>query len=213
VKILDLYCGAGGASMGIHQAYPTAEITGVDIKKRKRYPFPFIQADVLGFTPEFLEGYDFFWASPPCQAFSQSTTAIRANKRKIYNDFIPFTRQLLLGTGKPFIIENVIMAPLLNSVMLCGQMFGLRLLRHRIFEANFPLVAPPHMSHKGLRAGIDGDFITCVKGAEKTGETKVEWQRSMGIDWMTMREMSEAVPPAYSKYLFNQFLEGIWNSS
>src|SRR5258708_28352590 len=130
MKVLDLFCGAGGAAMGLPRAWPDAEILGVDIVPQPRYPFKFVQADAMTFP---LEGYDFIWASPPCQAFSKT----RRITGKEYPDLIDPIRQRF-PTRIPYVIENVTGAPLFAPVMLCGTMFGLKVIRHRNFETNFP---------------------------------------------------------------------------
>jgi DNA (cytosine-5)-methyltransferase 1 len=160
MKVLDLFCGAGGAAMGLHRAWPDAEITGVDINPQPRYPFTFIQADAMTFP---LEGYDFIWASPPCQAF----TALKTMKNaKPHADLLTPTRERLLSLnhGSKWVIENVPGAPLQKgSVLLCGTMFGLgipsenaELRRHRFFEASFALLTPPCQHEAGRVCGVYG---------------------------------------------------------
>lgn len=135
MKALDLFCGAGGASMGLANA--GFEVTGVDIFDQPNYPFTFYKANALEFD---LSGFDFIWASPPCQAF---TLAQRIQKNQ-HPDLIEPIRQRLIETNKPYCIENVVGAPLINPILLCGSMFpGLRVYRHRLFESNFKIVPPP----------------------------------------------------------------------
>lgn len=199
VRILDMYCGAGGASAGLHQAFPDASIVGIDIKPQPRYPFSFIEGDAL--TDVSLEPFDFVWASPPCQAF----TPLRAVTGRQYPNLIDATRSLLVASGKPWIVENVIQAPLIRSITLCGAMFeGLRVYRHRQFEANFQIRAPRHPKHvvpatgsqRGRKAHYEaGGFITI------TGDVGTYCGPAMGIDWMNGNELSQAIPPAYSRYL------------
>lgn len=144
MKLLDLYCGAGGAAKGYYQA--GFEITGVDIKPQPRYPYNFIESDVLQLSSELLTEFDAIHASPPCQLF----TAYRRKNETIgslFDDLIEQTRVMLEETSKPYIIENVKDAPLNNPVVLCGSTFGLDIRRHRYFEHNFPLVGAP-CNHK-----------------------------------------------------------------
>ena len=142
MRVLDLFCGAGGAAMGLHRAWPDAEITGVDIKPMPRYPFKFIQADAMEFS---LEGYDFIWASPPCQAWSVMQ---RANvMRKDHPQLIDVTREKLEKSGAAWCMENVPGAPLRRQMMLCGLSFRLRVLRHRYFESSWFVMAPAHVTH------------------------------------------------------------------
>ena len=142
-RVLDLFCGAGGAAMGLHRAWPEAEIVGVDIKPQPRYPFKFIQADAMEFP---LERFDFIWASPPCQAYSVGSARWRKNGSRKYPDLIAPTRQRFKALGVNYCIENVQGAKkfLIEPFQLCGQMFGLGVVRHRLFEANFFVLQPAH---------------------------------------------------------------------
>ena len=183
-KILDLFCGAGGASMGLRRAFPEAEVTGVDINPQSRYPFKFIQADALDFS---LDGYDFVWASPPCQAHSR----LRGIDGKYYADFIQPIRirfNTEIADGIPKVIENVVGAPLIDPIMLCGSMFpGLRVWRHRIFEINFP-VAQPECQHDRVPSPIDvtgtgGPCLTRVTpggGIHRKPKNMVQAKKSNG---------------------------------
>lgn len=134
---LDLFCGAGGASMGLHRA--GFHVTGVDIRPQPRYPFRLWQGDALLIRHK-LRSFDFIWASPPCQAFTAYKR--RPNHVADRDDLIPMVRELLIESGKPFVIENVPGAPLENPITLCGSMFGLDVRRHRLFEASFPILVP-----------------------------------------------------------------------
>ena len=207
MKILDLYCGAGGGAMGLHRA--GFGVVGIDIKPQPNYPFEFIQADALEFD---LEGYDAYWATPPCQAYSFAARRWR-NSGIEYPDLIKRTRDKLLRTNKPFVIENVVGAPIRKDLLLCGEMFGLKVIRHRIFEfRGLKVPQPKHKKHKGLvrdgyyvtvagQGGNDSKHNYCkLRGLE--GKTKLEvWQHAMDIDWMTKKELTQAIPPAYSEYI------------
>ena len=198
LKALDLFCCAGGAGMGLHQA--GFDVVGVDINPQPHYPFTFFQADAMKFS---LSGFDFIWASPPCQQFSITKSLFRDRKREHRKLIVPI-RKRLATTGLPYVIENVIGAPLNDPIMLCGTMFGLKVYRHRIFESNFTIVAPPHRKHTqgstGSHRGYSrGNPMVCVAGHNFKRE---EGEAAMRIDWMTNRaELSQAIPPAYAKFI------------
>lgn len=194
---IDLYCGAGGASMGLYRA--GFDVIGVDIKKQPRYPFTFVQGDALK-PPVDLSRADFIWASPPCQAY----TPLRALQGgKEYPDLVAATRDLLKASGAPYVIENVPGAPLGYYITLCGGMFGLRTYRHRRFETSFLMFQqhhPPHVaktSTKKRRACWDAGMHISVTGDVGTYVGSL----AMGIDWMTGNELSQAIPPAYSEFI------------
>lgn len=203
-KILDLFCGAGGAAMGLHRVWPEAEITGVDINPQPRYPFRFVQTDVFALTWNWSM-FDFIWASPPCQHYTQMLNH-GLTSRSNHPDYVARTRQRLQKSGRPYIIENVPHAPLLNPIILCGEMFGLRVTRHRLFESNLNLTQPAHQPHRGthIRKQNDGGYYYRVYGHE-TG--KASWGAAMGIDWMRSPELAQAVPPAYSEWIARQVME------
>lgn len=199
MRALDLFCCAGGASMGLHRA--GFEVVGVDIRPQPRYPFEFHQADALTFP---LNGFDFIWASPPCQRYS--ITAKIRDSAESHPDLVEPVRERLVASGIPYVIENVPGAPLRFPFTLCGTMFGLRVYRHRLFEANFFVMVPPHGDHTGgtnaSRAyssfGDGADFI-CVAGNNFRRE---DGAVAMDIDWpMTRPEMAQAIPPAYSEFI------------
>lgn len=196
-KALDLCCCAGGASMGLWRA--GFDVVGVDIKPQPRYPFMFLQADALEVR---FQGFDFIWASPPCQQFCALATREDLSG---YPDIIDPIRQRLIASGKPWVIENVPGAPIRKDLILCGAMFGLRSYRHRHFEASFPIEQPGHPKHvmRVNRRGenrrqhwANGGFITI------TGDVGTYCgPEAMGIDWMSGAEMSEAIPPAYAEHI------------
>ena len=234
MRVLDLFCGAGGAAMGIHQACVEAgiehEIVGVDIKPQPRYPFEFVRADAMtypmaecsfvggpvdGFPdvcdkcgsnyshPKHRYYFDFVWASPPCEHYSQCTP--RAYRRN-HDDLIGLVRQMLEGQLY-WVIENVPSARKLlrNPLMLCGSMFGLGIRRHRFFELHgidSGLIQP--CQHKKSPVLITG---THRRTYEPRYEYTVEQCRhASGIDWMIRKELDKAIPPAYSKYIFQKWL-------
>jgi hypothetical protein len=190
-RILDLFSGAGGAAMGLHQA--GFEVVGVDIKPQPHYPFEFHQADALTYP---LEGFDAIWASPPCQAFSMMQN-IHKNQAK-HPKLIESMRERLKATDKPFILENVPGAPLHVTAMLCGTMFELPIIRHRVFETTFPMpLLMPCCNHEKVYDPWHG-------GEPARGE-RHKLARAMGIDWQVSRcELRQAIPPAYSRFIGEQ---------
>ena len=205
-RLLDLFCCAGGAGVGYAMA--GFEVVGVDIKPQPHYPLPFIQADVLALDPKFIALFDAVHASPPCQSYSD--LAKRNNNADKWPRLIDPVRDLLISSGLPYVIENVEGAPLRNAVVLCGTMFPpLRVLRHRLFEANFDIVAPAHRKHplvhthdrrKSHFGKTDEwkDFVQVTGGGNSTLAAARE---AMGIDWMTKAEINESIPPAYTKFI------------
>lgn len=181
--------------MGYHRA--GFEIVGVDIKPQRHYPFEFVQADALKFP---LEGFDAVHASPPCQRWSAMSTC-RPGLAGEYPDCISLMRTRLEASGLPWVIENVPGSPLCSAVVLCGFMFGLRLYRHRLFEASFPLLEPPHPEHTipASRAGhwTPGTIMSVAGHIAPVAEARA----AMGITWMNREEMAEAIPPAYTEYV------------
>jgi DNA (cytosine-5)-methyltransferase 1 len=215
-KLLDLFCGAGGAAVGYHRA-GFDEIVGVDINPQPRYPFEFVQADALEYVAEHGHEFDVIHASPPCQAFSIMTKT--QGRGGDHPDLISPTRTLLTSTNKPYVIENVPMAPLCNPIMLCGTMFrlqtsqGNQLRRHRLFELSFPdLLLTPVCSHNTLSSiGVHGggqhpSRRHSLRGGR--GRFGIEARREvMGIDWMTGAELNESIPPAYTEYIGKELLK------
>jgi len=209
LRVLDLYCGAGGASYGIYLACikhgVRCEIVGVDFMPQPSYPFKFLQADVLHLPIKFLKDFDFIWASPPCQAYSWA--AKRWHKK--YPDLIGETRKMLLDSNVPFVIENVVGSPLRKDLVLCGRMFKLKVIRHRIFEVEgFCVLQPFHPRCRGLIKKGLAYTVAGSGGNSKSCKLSV-WKRAMGIDWMNKKELTQAVPPAYSMYIFEWFIRSV----
>lgn len=204
---LDLFCGAGGASKGIADC--GFEVIGVDSAPGLNYPYEYYCEDAVEFMAMGLNDFDFIWASPPCQAYSWSS-ACRRNEGVDYQDLVEITRHYLEKSGKPYIIENVVGAPLIDPVILCGTMFPgqLKVFRHRLFESNVPLKVEMECKHEGheakKRRADGGDFFTVA--GHWVGTTS-EWSDAMGIDWMTKSELAQAIPPIYSEYLTKQIIE------
>jgi DNA (cytosine-5)-methyltransferase 1 len=213
MKLLDLFCGAGGAAMGYYRA-GFDEIVGVDIKPQPRYPFTFIQADAMTFP---LDGFDAIHASPPCQGES-----IMRNlpwlRDKDYPMLIIPTRERLKEAGIPWVIENVQYARRsarkpngMEAGWLCGVMFERTFYRHRLFESSFFWMQPGHPRHiYQIRAARTlGGRARAIVFAPRGSNTlshgrKSDVQRAaeaMGIDWMTGDELSQAIPPVYTEYI------------
>jgi len=204
VKLLDIFCGAGGASMGYHQA--GFEVEGIDIKHGKRYPFTYHRLDFNTLDVDMLRGYDFIHASPPCQTFSITKNLRNAQGKSTDKvDLLEPTRKLLKESGVPYVIENVPGAPLINPVQLCGSSFGLKVRRHRLFESNLSL-AGSFCKHKeqGRPVGVYGSMKDEIPKGGKTAESIEQACAAMGIDWMIWGELVEAIPPAYTEHLGRQ---------
>lgn len=214
MRALDLFCKAGGTGMGFYQA--GFEVVGVDIEHQPRYPFEFHQADWLDYLMAHYHEFDLIVAGPPCQKYGKT----KSLTTKVYPDLVGPVRDALQWTGKPYIIENVLGAPLINPLMLCGTMFGLRVQRHRLFESSPVVWWPPTACHHiGKTAPMWwGDL---VKAGHKGGSQLINFQyitvtghnflnsdasEAMGIDWMLNHELSQAIPPAFTRWLGSQFL-------
>lgn len=225
MRILDLFCKAGGCSMGYHRA--GFEVIGVDIEPQPNYPFKFIQGDALEVLRSLIRekqfaGYTFdaIHASPPCQRYSgiQGLAVARNGGYKDHVDLVDPTRELLIETNLPYVIENVVGAPLIDPITLCGATFGLKVYRHRLFESNMLLFEPPHEPHNdstpsaGNGISPKGFISVCGTGGVR-GMTAKEilnyWSMAMGIDWMNRKELAQAIPPAYTEWIGNQLREQI----
>jgi DNA (cytosine-5)-methyltransferase 1 len=212
-RLLDLFCGAGGAAMGYHRA--GFDVVGVDIKPQPNYPFDFWHCDVL----EFMErakpdkvGFDAVHASPPCQAYVRSGMVAKDGR---HPDLLPITRDLLQETGLPWVIENVPGAPMRVDLMLCGSMFGLEVRRHRWFETSPQLFAMvPPCDHSRPITGVYG-HPHGKGGAWRNGRRPMlpsdlpTWSRAMGIDWMAASEIALAIPPAYTQFIGELMLDAV----
>ena len=207
MRLLDLFCGGGGASAGYVLA--GFEVVGVDLVKKKSYPYEFYKADAIDILKdkEFIAGFDVIHASPPCQFYSITGNLMRAQgKTTSKPDLLAEVRKLLIETGKPYLIENVPGAPM-TGVTLCGSMFGLQVRRHRIFESNLPLVTLK-CDHKtqGRPIGVYGSINDEIPKGGRTAKTLLEGQLAMGIDWLGWGNLKESIPPAYTNYLGKQVL-------
>lgn len=197
------------------------EITGVDINPQPNYPFAFIQADAIEFCQgERLSTFTHIHASPPCQLYS-AAAATRRKQGYEYPDLYTPIKPILYSSGRPAIIENVPGSPIRPDVVLTGPMFGLRVIRERWFECvNFFMLAPSVPAVRDGAIKKHGEFVTvvgngCFKSGKKNGvryagpgKTVVEaWSLAMGIDWMTKKELTQAIPPAYTRFLGNEFFK------
>lgn len=210
-RLLDLFCCAGGAGTGYSRA--GFEVVGVDLSPQPHYPFKFIQADALALDAGFVASFDAVHASPPCQSYSD--LAKRNGNADAWPRLVEPVREMLIGSGLPYIIENVDGAPLLNAVVLCGTMFsGLRVLRHRLFESNFEIVPPPHRKHPKVHTfdrrkshyGKTNEWTDFVQVTGGGNCTIAAARDAMGIDWMTKGEINESIPPAYTEFIGNELL-------
>ena len=210
MKLLDLFCGAGGSFMGYIEA--GNDVTGVDIAPQPDYPGTFIQGDALAYLAAHGHEYDAIHASPPCQASSALTKG--TNKGKEYLNLIPATRALLAVTGKPSVMENVQGSDLRRDLTLCGEMFGLGVIRHRYFEIEgWQPFAPEHKKHRGRTRGwrhgvfYDGPYWQVYGDGGGKGTVK-QWQDAMGISWTSNRKsIAEAIPPAYTRFIGGQLMQ------
>ena len=236
VKCLDLFSGAGGAGEGYRRA--GFDVTAVDIRPMPHNPHRFIQADALAFVRDHGREFDFIHASPPCQAHTSLKSMPNAKK---HIDMIPQTRELLIATGKPWVIENVPGAPLRSPFTLCGTMFGLgvgdaELRRHRLFETNWYCLLDMVCRHCKPTVGVYGDSAGISHTRREAAERRrvigvygghgrdrrriantqnystADRRTAMGIDWMTGAELSQAIPPAYTEWIGRRVMATLANS-
>ncbi len=199
--LLDLYCCQGGASRGYADA--GFKVVGVDIEPQPRYPHTFIQGDAVAYAKQHGAFYDAVHASPPCQGYSDAAM-LRGNDHPL---LIAETRAALEALGLPYVIENVGGArpELRDPVLLCGEMFGIRTYRHRLFETNWPLPQPYHPSHVARQAKMGrppkgGEYIQCVGNFSGVQQGR----EAMGMPWASRDGLREAIPPAYTRYVGEQ---------
>ncbi|MEV0545559.1 DNA methylase [Nocardia salmonicida] len=213
-RLLDLYCKAGGASMGYHRA--GFDVTGVDIEPQPRYPFTFVQGDALEFLTAHGHEFDAIAASPPCHDHTPLASRAGINGS---GWLLGATLDQLAAQPVPWVVENVMGAPMRTDVRLCGSMFGLRTYRHRKFaiDPRIPLLPavpwhPPHTvrtSTRDRRTGFAGGMNISITGDVGS------WlgPACMGIDWMTGSELAQAIPPAYTHHLGLHLLDHLGNTT
>lgn len=220
--VLDLYSCAGGSGMGFARA--GFEPVGIDIEYQGSYPFEFHQEEALAYLTKVLDNdmrlpdgrrVHAVNASPPCQSYTALAKGTN-NNSDAHPRLIEPTRELLQETGVPWLIENVVGAPLIKPVTLCGEMFGMDVIRHRWFETNWGLAQPKHVKHRGKVAGYrhgvwttrgpDAPYYAIYGNGGGKG-TLAEWKQAMGIDWMrTKAEIAEAIPPAFAQHIATEML-------
>jgi len=205
LKLLDLYCCGGGAGHGYELA--GLDVTGVDIEPQPKHRGKVVVADAIEYLREHYQEYDAIHASPPCQQYSTSSMQFRLNGKE-YPDLISITREELIKTGKPYIIENVPNSPLINPIQLCGSMFGMRTYRHRLFESNMPLVAPIHHKHsvKNAKMGRKANEDENIQYVGHFSGLK-EVRQMTGLNWLGTYELAQSIPPQYTEYLDKQVIE------
>lgn len=216
MRLLDLFCCGGGAARGYSDA--GFDVTGIDIEPQPRYPFKFIQADALDYLQAYGHEYDVVHASPPCQGYSKCQFIV-STQGKTYPLLIEPTIAALRLLGKPWVVENVPGSGL-DSLVLCGSMFGLPIQRHRHFASSFSIVAPGICQHSTDDLGIYANKITRLgtKGtAYVAGSGRTHYRPksapfsagcdAMGIDWMNRYELSQAIPPAYTYYIGKRMIQ------
>ncbi|WTW93666.1 SAM-dependent methyltransferase [Streptomycetaceae bacterium NBC_01309] len=218
-RLLDLFCCGGGAGHGYQLA--GWHVTGVDIQPQPRYCGDrFVQADALEYLAAHWHEYDAFHGSPPCQKY----TPLNAYNQLDYPDLVAPTRDLLRATGRPWVIENVPQAPLIDPAILCGSMFDLPVYRHRGFESNVPLDPPPHPAHLALCAR-NGYLPTAERPFMSIhgGRHSIAWQHAacdaMGTPWLkvpaggdreaAIREVCEAIPPKFTRWIGTRLLAAL----
>jgi DNA (cytosine-5)-methyltransferase 1 len=214
-RLLDLFCGAGGAAVGYARA--GFEVVGVDVEPQPSYPFEFVQMDALDFmADDDGQAFDVIHASPPCKVH----TSLRAFSGAHHVNLIPQTRAALASTGLPYVIENVPGAPLVDPLVLCGSSFGLGVRRHRLFESNIDLTGPScdhggqaarspgypvKRYHSGKPVVVTSPVVGVFGRGQGLGPGEFDlWCKAMDIDWMTRDEMAQAIPPAYTRHLGGQ---------
>jgi DNA (cytosine-5)-methyltransferase 1 len=199
--------------MGYHRA--GFDVSGLDIEPQPNYPFAFTRGDALTYP---LDGFDAYHASVPCQAHLAGLAAVNEALGRDYDhpDLVAPMRARLRATGKPFAIECVVGAPLVGAVQFCGSSFGLPIRRHRLFESNVLLMAPP-CEHD--REGAKKYWTSWIKDGERqraavvqvygNGGEREQWGPALGIDWMTPDELTQAIPPAYTEHIGRQLMEHV----
>lgn len=216
-RLYDAFCGIGGAAKGYQDE--GFWVIGVDHKPKPDYcGDEFVKADALKWMRDNRRKFDAVHASPPCQNYSALTLGNRG--KGLYDahvDLVPPTRHMLMRTEKPWVMENVPLAPMRVDLELCGLMFGLNLFRHRIFELHgFTVPQPEHIPHgdrrvQGYRHGVfhEGEIMGVYGSGGGKGDL-AKWQAAMGIDWTTSwNGLSESIPPAYTRLIARGLREAL----
>ncbi|MFJ9387742.1 DNA cytosine methyltransferase [Nocardioides sp. NPDC101246] len=209
-KLLDLFCCAGGCSMGYYDA--GFDVVGVDLTPRLDYPFEFIESDAMDVLADhgFLSSFDIVHTSPPCQHYSVAANA--HGNADDHPDLVAATRDALRSWGGPYVIENVPTAPLIDAVLICGWAMGLRhIKRHRLFETNMPLMSPGCLCPEGDTVSVfghSGEDRRKSAGGMRKHVPIAEVRELMCVPWIKGRdEVSESIPPPYTEFLGAQILD------
>lgn len=229
-RLLDLFCGAGGCSVGYARA--GFEVVGVDVVDQPSYPYPFVCYDAIRALRALVDGYGISFggrartvaaytlsdfaavhASPPCQAFSLASL-YHPGTQESHPDLVDETRELLAQTGLPTVMENVEGSPLRRDLVLCGEMFGLRVHRHRVFElGGWFAMQPRHAPHR-LKGALHNCHIEDGHARQVAGNyaDHADASDAMGIDWMDRKALAQAIPPAYTEFIGSQLIQHIGRS-
>ncbi len=214
MRILDLFCGGGGAAEGMKSG--GHDVVGVDLRPPGHYPGAFVQGDAIEYARLHAAEFDFIWASPPCQSYSRHVTSqsskYAGTRGKDEPRLIPETRELLIRSGKPWAIENVVSAAseMRDPATLCGVMFGLPIARHRLIETSFFMMTPPHPRCHGVAKTFANERGWEYRDMSVTGKgrhagTSQRWMEIMGITHkMSQHELRESIPPAYAAYVLQE---------
>jgi len=207
MRILDLFCGGGGASVGYARA--GFKVVGVDMVQKKNYPYEFIKGDAMEILKDldFLNTFDVIHASPPCQFYTVAGNLMRAQgKTTSKPDLLDPVRQALIAWGGKYIIENVVGAPM-GGITLCGSSFGLKVRRHRKFESNMELTSLKcRHKEQGRPVGVYGSMNDEIPKGGRTAKTLQEGQDAMGIHWLGWGSLKESIPPIYTEHLGKQII-------
>jgi DNA (cytosine-5)-methyltransferase 1 len=222
IRLLDLCCGAGGCAMGYKLAADDLgleiEIVGIDTKEQKNYPFKFIQDDALSFLIKWGRGFTHIHASPPCQEYTHNSNARTKAKKEGSVSILPEVKAVMYQSKLPGVIENVMGSPLVKDIILDGRMFGLKVIRRRIFETVNWFSMKPGVPQYQKGMVMRGECMVVAGHGSNKNRWGTDWQiegksviekrsKAMGIDWMNDREIAQAIPPAYTRYIGNDFLK------
>jgi DNA (cytosine-5)-methyltransferase 1 len=217
-RLLDLFCGAGGCTKGYQRA--GFYVVGIDNRPQPNYcGDEFYEMEALTFLGRWLAesrddevddfAFDAIHASPPCQAYSSAGKAAMVTLGRTYPDLYHATRELLEASGLPWVIENVTAAPSRSGVILCGSMFGLPIQRHRTFESSELLLCPAHCAHQPDAITVTGNSPQRWLRGKRKSVPPAEYRAAMGIDWMLVRELVQAIPPAYTELIGQQLMQSV----
>lgn len=222
IRLLDLCCGAGGCAMGYKLAADDLgleiEIVGIDLFEQKNYPFKFIQDDALSFLIKWGRGFTHIHASPPCQEYTHTSNIKTKAKKEGSVSILPEVKTVMYQLKLPGVIENVMGSPFVKDIILDGRMFGLKIIRRRIFETVNWFSMKPGIPQYKKGMVMRGECMVVAGHSSNQNRQGIKWQvdgdstidkrrNAMGIDWMNNREITQAIPPAYTRYIGNDFLK------